>query len=176
MTSFRRINKNQDSIIAQADHVTCGVECWEVKACASAVLSSAKFHLKVWSDQQWKISDTVKITLAFQNVKGNIAQSLNVSVSESTAWSQGHNIFINYFNNAAPAETKSIYQFTNADRKEEINYFREGQRQRSKVKKPQSGKGSMGSSSISQNLKRKPKEKGKTCSVSAWPGVRIQWS
>ena len=29
-----------------------------------------------------KITDTVKITLALQNVKGNLAQSLNVSISD----------------------------------------------------------------------------------------------
>ena len=47
-----------------------------------------------------KISDTVKITLALQNVKGNLAQSLNVSISDSTTWPQVHALLINYFNNA----------------------------------------------------------------------------
>ena len=46
-------------------------------------------HLKVWRDQQWKISDTVKITLALQNVRANLAQSLNVSVSKSPEKGKG---------------------------------------------------------------------------------------
>ena len=42
-----------------------------------------------------KITDTVKITLALQNVKGNLAQSLNVSISDSTTWPQVHARLIN---------------------------------------------------------------------------------
>ena len=56
-----------------------------------------------------KVSDTIKITLALQNVRGNLAQSLNVSVSETATWSQAHTLLFNYFNNAAPVETKGIY-------------------------------------------------------------------
>ena len=62
-----------------------------------------------------KVTDTVKITLALQNVRGNLAQFLNVSVSDST-WSQVHSLLINYFNNAAPVDTKGIYQFTSDTR------------------------------------------------------------
>ena len=43
-----------------------------------------------------KITDTVKITLALQNVKGNLAQSLNVSISDSTTWPQVHARLTNY--------------------------------------------------------------------------------
>ena len=51
---FRRISKNQDGIIAQADHVTGRVACWEVKGCHWAALSLARAHLKVWINQQRK--------------------------------------------------------------------------------------------------------------------------
>ena len=72
-----------------------------------------------------KISDTVKITLALQNVKGNLAQSLNVSISDSTTWPQVHALLINYFNNAVPVDLKPIYQFDQSE-KTEINLFKKG--------------------------------------------------
>ena len=47
-----------------------------------------------------KVTDTVRITLALQAVKGNPPQSLNVTASDATTWSQAHSHLINYFNNA----------------------------------------------------------------------------
>ena len=91
-----------------------------------------------------KITDTVKITLALQNVKENLAQSLNVSISNSTTWPQVHALLINYFNNAVLVDLKPIYQFDQSE-KTEINSFKKGK-----------GKGqkSKGSSSL-QNPKGK---------------------
>ena len=66
-------------------HVTCRVECREVKGCHSATLHWPELIPKYEALNSEKISDTVKITLALQNVRGNLAQSLNVSVSESTS-------------------------------------------------------------------------------------------
>ena len=71
-----------------------------------------------------KISDTVKITLALQNVKGNLAQSLNVSFSDSTTWPQVHAFLINYFNNAVPVELKPIYQFDQTEKTEITTHSR----------------------------------------------------
>ena len=106
-----------------------------------------------------KITDTVKITLALQNVKGTLAQSLNVSISDSTTWPQVHALLINYFNNAVPVNLKPIYQFDQSE-KTEINSFKKG---KAKVKnqKDKKGKGSKGSSSF-QSPKGKSKGKGKT--------------
>ena len=73
-----------------------------------------------------KVAHIVKITLALQNVRSNLAQSLNVSVSDSRTWSQAHVCFINYFNNATPHNTKGVYQFTSNDKKEEIEYVKKG--------------------------------------------------
>ena len=103
-----------------------------------------------------KISDTVKITLALQNVKGNLAQSLNVSISDSTTWPQVHALLINYFNNAVPVDLKPIYQFDQSE-KTEINSFKKGKGKGQKSK-GQKGKGSKGSSSF-QNPKGKQKAK-----------------
>ena len=114
-----------------------------------------------------KIADTVNITLALQNVRGNPAQSLNVSVSESTTWPQVHNLLVNYFNTAAPTETKSIYQFNNLDKKEEINYVKKGQGKGQKSKGRQKGMGSKGPQVAfslreeDQSGKEKPNQKGK---------------
>ena len=47
-------HQKQDSLSAQADHVACRVECWEVKGCHSAILSLVWAHLKVWSSQWWE--------------------------------------------------------------------------------------------------------------------------
>ena len=106
-----------------------------------------------------KITDTVKITLALQNVKGNLAQSLNVSISDSSTWPQVHALLINYFNNAVPVDLKPIYQFDQSE-KTEINSFKKG-KSKGQKSKGQKGKGSKGSSSF-QNPKGKPKGKGKT--------------
>ena len=125
----------------------------------SAVLSLAGTHLKVWGDQFGKITDTVKITLALQNVKGNLAQSLNVSISDSTTWPHVHALLINYFNNAVPVDLKPIYQFDQSE-KTEINSFKKGKGKGQKSK-GQKGNGSKGSSSL-QNPKGKSKGKGKT--------------
>ena len=113
------------------------MECKEIKGRHSAVPSLAGTHLKVWSDEFGKISDTVKITLALQNVKGKLAQSLNVSISDSTTWPQVHALLINYFNNAVPVDLKPVYQFDQSE-KTKINSFKKGkerQRQRSKIKR-----------------------------------------
>ena len=72
-----------------------------------------------------KISDTAKITLALQNVKGNLTQSLNVSLSDSTTWPQVHALRINYFNNAVSVDLKPIYQFDQTE-ETEINSFKKG--------------------------------------------------
>ena len=69
-----------------------------------------------------KITDTVKITtLALKNFRGNFAQSVNISIREPTTWSQVHPLLVNDFNSAAPVDTNGFYQFTNADKKDEIN-------------------------------------------------------
>ena len=78
-----------------------------------------------------KVSDTVKITLALQNVRGNLAQSSDVSVSDTTTWTQINAILMNYFNNDAPVETKGVYQFNNTDKKEEVNFVK---KRKAKVK------------------------------------------
>ena len=118
-----------------------------------------------------KISDTVKITLALQNVKGNLAQSLNVSISDSTTWPQVHALLINYFNNALPVDLKPIYQVDQSE-KTEINSFKKGKGKGQKSK-GQKGKGPKGSSSF-QNPKRKSKGKGKT--KSKGKGQWTTWS
>ena len=84
-----------------------------------------------------KISDTVKITLALQNVKGNLAQSLNVSISDSTTWPQVHALLINYFNNAVPVDLKPIYLILSVRpvREDRDQLVQERQRQRSKIKR-----------------------------------------
>ena len=107
-----------------------------------------------------KISDTVKITLALQNVRGDLVQSLNVSVSESTTWSQAHDLLINHFNNAAPLENKIVYQFTNPDKKRWDQLCQEGKGKGQKSKGPQ--KRSKGSSNNAQQQKGKSKGKGET--------------
>ena len=118
-----------------------------------------------------KITDTVKITPALQNVKGNLAQSLNVSISDSTTWSQVHALLINYFNNAVPVDLKPIYQFDQSE-KTEINSFKKGKGKGQKSK-GQKGKGSKGSSSF-PNPKGKSKGKGKT--KSKGKGQWTTWS
>ena len=64
-----------------------------------------------------KVADKVKITLALQNVRDNFAQSLNIRVIDSSMWSQAQSLRVNYFNSAAPVDTKRDYQFTNVDKK-----------------------------------------------------------
>ena len=89
-----------------------------------------------------KVSDTVKITLALQNVRSNLAQSPSVNVSETTTWSQVHVLLINY-NNAAPVETKGVYQFNMSDKKEEVNFVKKGKGKGHKSEGPQKGKGAL---------------------------------
>ena len=89
-----------------------------------------------------KISDTVKITLALQNVKGNLAQSFNVSINYSKTWPEVHALLINYFNNAVPVVLKPIYQFDQSEQTE-INSFKKGKGKGQKSK-GQKGKGSKG--------------------------------
>ena len=105
-----------------------------------------------------KITDTVKITLALQNVKGNLAQSLNVSISDSTTRPQVHALLINYFNNAVPVDLKPIYQLDQSE-KTEINSFKKGKGKGQKSK-GQKGKGSKRSSTL-QRPKGKSKGKSK---------------
>ena len=118
-----------------------------------------------------KITDTVEITLALQNGKGNLAQSLNVSISDSTTWPQVHALLINYFNNAVPVDLKPIDQFDQSE-KTEINSFKKGQGQKSKGQK---GKGSKGSSSF-QNSKGKQKGKGRTKSKGKGQWTTWSWN
>ena len=123
-----------------------------------------------------KITDTVKITLALQNVKGNLVQALNVSINDSTTWPQAHALLINYFNNAVPVDLKPIYQFDQTE-KTEINSLKKGKGKGQKSN-GQKGKGSKGSSSF-QNSKGKQKGKGKTKSKgkgqwTAWSWNQIQ--
>ena len=103
-----------------------------------------------------KVSDTIKITLALQNVRGNLAQSLNVSVSETTTWSHVHMLFssTNYSSNAAPVETKGMYQLNNFDKKEEVDFVKKGNGKGHKQKDLKK-KGSKGSSSNFQMAKGK---------------------
>ena len=129
-------------------------------------------HLMVSSRHFWNgISDTVKIALALQNVKGNLAQSLNVSIRDSTTWPQVHALLINYFNNAVPVDLKPIHQFDQTE-KTEINSFKKGKGKGQKSK-GQKGKGSKGSSSF-QSSKGKQKGKGKT--KSKGKGQWTTWS
>ena len=97
------------------------------------------------------------MTLALQNAKGNLAQSLNVSISDSTTWPQVHALLINRFNNAVPVDLKPIYQFDQSE-KTKINSLKKGKGKGQKSK-GQKGKGSKGSSSL-QNPKGKSKGKG----------------
>ena len=111
-----------------------------------------------------KISDTVKITLALQNVKKNLAQSLNVSISDSTTWPQVHALLINYFNNAVPVDLKPIYQFDQSE-KTEINSFKKGKGKGQKSKGLK-GKGSKGPRHfriprVSQKAKARPSQRVK---------------
>ena len=89
-SSIRRVITHQDGLIAQADHVTCWVDHREVKGCSSALLSSVGTHLSLKSSMAKKFADAIKITLALQNVRGNLAQSLNVNASDT--WSQLHSL------------------------------------------------------------------------------------
>ena len=114
-----------------------------------------------------KISDTVKITLALQNVKGNLAQSLNVSISDSPTWPQVHVLLINYFNNEVPVDLKPMYQFDQSE-KTEINSFKKGKGkgkgQKSKGQKWQRIKRVLilsGVQKVSRKGKGKTKSKGK---------------
>ena len=98
-------------------------------------------------------------------VRGNLPQSLNISISDSTTWPQAHSLLTNCFNNAAPVDTKCIYQFTNIDTREEINSFEKGKGKGRKAKGPQKVKGSKGSSSgfrcqkVSQKVKARPSQR-----------------
>ena len=110
-SSACKVIKNQNVFVAQADHVTCRVEC------RGDSFQSMK-HLAAR-----RLPTESKITLALESVKGNLAQSLNVSVSDTTTWPQVRSLLINYyFNSAAPTETRGIYQIT-SDKKEETNAF-----------------------------------------------------
>ena len=110
---------------------------------------------------QWrKVTDTVKITFALQNVKGNFPRSLNVSVSNSISWSQVHSFLINYFNNpAAPTDPRGIYQFT-SDKQEAVNVFKKRERQGQKPKAPPKKKSKGSSGGFSQKGKSQGKGKG----------------
>ena len=79
-----------------------------------------------------------------------------------------------FFIDAAPVDTKGIYQFTNGGRKEEIKSFEKVKGKGLKSKGPQKGKGSTGSSNHFQNQKKKSKGKGKT--KSEGEGQRSTWS
>ena len=107
-----------------------------------------------------KITDTVKITLALQNVKGNLAQSLNVSISDSTTWPQVHALLINYFNNAVPVDLKPIYQFDQSE-KTEINSFKVVKNQKGKKEKDQKGPHHFRIPRANQNAKERPSQKAK---------------
>ena len=62
MTSFRMIRKNQDGIIAQADHVTCRVECLKIKGCHSTVLSMKEFQTQSRSPWQFRKSEAILLS------------------------------------------------------------------------------------------------------------------
>ena len=106
----------------------------------------------------------IKSTLALQSVKGNLAQSLNVSARDTTTWSQVHFFLINCFNSAAPADTRGIYQFTSDTRHLSVHFRQEGggqcfpRQERAKVKHQKDlkkEKGQKGSGGFSQKGKSK---------------------
>ena len=85
-------------------------------------------------------------------------------------------LLINYLNNAAPTETKSIYQFNNSDKKDEINDVKQVKGKGQKSKGPQNGKGSKGSSGSFQPEKGKSKGKGKTKSKGKGQWTTWSWN
>ena len=115
------------------------------------------------------VSRSLILSLALQNVRGNLAQSQRFHYMVTLHRLQVHTLLVKYFNNAAPVDPNGIYQFANVDKKDEINSFNEGKgkgqkskdlkkerglfagaanqlisrRQRSKIKGPQKGKGSL---------------------------------
>ena len=113
------------------------------------------------------MSDTIKITLALQNLRSNLARFLSVSVSKTTTWIQVNALLISYFNNAAFVETKAIYQLNNTDKKEEVNFVKKGKGKGQKSKGPHKGKGSKRTSSSFQpqngqsKAKERPSQKAK---------------
>ena len=110
-----------------------------------------------------KVTDIVKIALPHQNVRGNLVQFLNVNVSDSTTWSQGHVLLINYFHCSmgVPQDTKGIYRFTVKDKKKEVNHVKKCKgkvKNQKELKKERSQKGSH----IFREKSQKAKETWKT--------------
>ena len=115
-----------------------------------------------------KITDRVKITLALQKVRGTLAQSLNVSVSDL----RGHRFIP--FSSTTPIThqwTKEASIRSPQTRRRRSMLLRE--RQRPEIKRTSKRRGSTGSSSGFQSQKGKSKGKGKTRSKTKGKG---QWT
>ena len=108
-----------------------------------------------------KISDTVKITLALQNVKGNLAQSLNVSISDSTTWlrSRATDQLLQQCSPCRPHAYLSVRPV----REDRDQLVQERQRQRSKIKRTERKriKGVLVTSESQRKVKKQRKDQVK---------------
>ena len=82
---------------------------------------------------------SIKITLAFRNVREPLANALSFSVNEKPTWNDTHTLLTNYFNTSIPSDTKEVYQFNisgKVSREDSVNQVgkRERVNQRSQIK------------------------------------------
>ena len=158
---FARSAKTKTVSLLKVCHRWSGMQRRQRMSLSSTIIGVPSKYEAISSE---KISDTVKITLALQNVKGNLAQSLNVSISDSATWPQVHALLINYFNNAVPVDLKPIYQFDQSE-KTEINSFKKGkgkgQKSKGQNEKDQKGPRHLRIPKESQKAEERPSQKAR---------------
>ena len=107
-----------------------------------------------------KIASNIKITLAFQNVRGPLANVLSLNNEKST-WNDIHTLLIKYFNNSIPTDSKEIYQFDvsgKVSKEDSVNQVvKKGKCKSKTVKRTIKGQGF---SSESESEQRKGEVKG----------------
>ena len=159
--------QQKNSTVTQADHATWWVEFTEGKGCPSAVPSLVGAPLKLWGSQWWKSHWHCQNDLSLQNVRGNLAQPLNVSINDTTKWTQAHTLLINYFNKSVSQDTRGIYQFSSSDKKRGGQRLQEGQKSRG-LQKGEGSKDPHSESFKGQTTKGKSEGEGKTKVKGQW--------
>ena len=169
-----RISSNSGSHSPQANRDTHRMESRKINQRPSMYYHWLELISKYKSLKTEKIASSIEITLALQSARGQrLANALFLSISEMPTWNDIHGLYVNYFNNNVPADSKEINQFDvrgKVSREESVNQV--GKR-KGEVKRTIKGSGFLSESESEQRKGKsyKIKRKGQwtTWSGQSWP-------
>ena len=129
-SSVCRVIENQDGLIAQADHVTCWVEVEKSKDVLQQYYHWMELISKYEALSGEKTTDAVTHTLTHQKDRSNLAQSLNISVSDTNTRSQGHSPhqLLQQFQQCSPNWDKRQLSVRECRQEGRCQFLQEGQK------------------------------------------------